>query len=77
MIMMVNQKHLEYDTQGNDVVIAKLNVTTAAELPSPTSIYGYVLHEGSTAKDMTTGEEYGLTSDGEWHKQGRKFDLNY
>ena len=77
MITMVHQKHLEYDADGNDVTIATLIVTTAAELPSPTSLYGFVLHEGSTATDASTGDKYALTSDGVWHKQGRDFGLNY
>lgn len=77
MITMAHQKHLKYDADGNDITIATLIVTTAAELPSPTSLYGFVLHEGSRAKDATTGEEYALTADGVWHKQGKPFDLDF
>lgn len=77
MITMVNHKHLRYDSNGNDVVIAKLIVTTASDLPTPTGISHFVLYETSTATDATTGEEYALTSDGTWHKQRKTFNLNY
>lgn len=77
MITIVNQKHLEHDSDGNNVVIAHLIITTAAELPEPTELDGIVLHEASTAIDATTGDKYALTDDGEWHKQKRKFEPNY
>jgi hypothetical protein len=53
---------------GNQHIIADLMIDSASELPSQ-EYAGYVLDMGSIAWDISTGEFYGLDSDGVWHNQ--------
>lgn len=72
MVTVIWKKHLEYDPDGRDVVIAKIAVASASELPSPTGIPKLRLHEGSKAWDISNGDEYGMIANGTWNKQQEK-----
>lgn len=77
MLTLIEQKHIKFDPDGRDAILGTLSVTTSDELPTPTGVDGYRLHEGFKAWDITNGEWYGLTANGTWNKQegGFKMDL--
>lgn len=59
------------DTENGmvSVVKAELDCDTAADLPAADGIEGRELLMGSIAWDISTGDFYGLGSDGAWYKQ--------
>lgn len=69
MRTILRRKHIRYDDQGRDVILALISVANSSELPAPDGIPGVVLHEGSGAWDISTGDEYGMLADGSWIKQ--------
>ena len=80
MVTVLNKKHLRYDPDGRDVVIARISVTSASELPSATGIDGLRLHEASGAWDISTGDTYGFTdngSGGTWNKQKDRINVDW
>jgi hypothetical protein len=58
---------------GREVIIAEVIVGSASELPSITFFDGFELHERSRAWDVSTGDTYGLISDGTWVKQNDNY----
>lgn len=76
MMTFISKKHIRYDENQNEVVLAIIAVANASELPSPTSIPGTVLHEASGAWDITTGDKYGLRGTS-WVKQPAGFSFDF
>ena len=73
MYAFVNQKFIKFKVVGNinvSLVRAELCCDTAADLPAYDGISGYELAQGSIAWDISTGDFYGLQSDGTWCRQG-------
>ena len=58
---------------GREVIIAEVIVGSASELPFITFFDGFELHERSRAWDVSTGDTYGLISDGTWVKQNDNY----
>lgn len=58
---------------GREVIIAEVIIGSASELPSITFFDGFELHERSRAWDVSTGDTYGLISDGIWVKQNDNY----
>jgi len=75
MVTVLTRKHIRYDESDGtkrDVVLAFISVGDASELPDIDEIDGLLLHEGSGAWDISTGESYGLKVPGDtgtWIKQ--------
>ena len=67
MMTIRNTRWLEYKN-GENFVRYELDVDTAAELPE-TVEEGSVIAQGSIAWVISTGEFYGMTSEGEWVNQ--------
>ena len=65
MISIKKEEFVKYENNLS-VVRAKLNVDSAEELPETDDFSGKVLFQGSTARDISTGDVYALTSTGEW-----------
>lgn len=57
------------ETSQKNINRVHLDVDTASDLPTSTGIDGMVLAQGSTAWVISTGDCYGLKSDGTWVKQ--------
>lgn len=51
------------------VVKVEIDVDSAEDLPAVDELSGRKLYMGSIAWDISTGEFYGLDSDGVWHNQ--------
>jgi hypothetical protein len=68
MLTIIHTRHVEYESEQttDKTVIAYLSVAAASELPSPDGIPGFVLHEGSRAWNISTGDIYGLLANGTW-----------
>lgn len=72
MVTWLSKKHIRYDNQGRDVVLAYIAVASVSELPTKYGIDGYALAEASKAWDVSTGKTYGFIDgsvDGSWHEQ--------
>lgn len=52
------------------VVRAEIDCDTASDIPAYNAVPGRKLTIGSIAWDISTGDFYGLQSDGTWKKQG-------
>lgn len=62
--------HVGWDeASGREIVIADTSGATSSELPSVTTFAGFLLHEGSRFWDISTGDIYGMVSNGTWNKQ--------
>ena len=68
MISVKNEKFVKYE-DGVSAVIMRINVDSAQELPETDDFSGKILYQGSTARDLSTGDFYALTSSGEWVRQ--------
>lgn len=68
MVSIRNEKFVKYE-DNLSVVRVKINVDSADELPETDDFSGKILYQGSTARDLSTGDLYALTSEGEWIKQ--------
>ena len=78
MITILERKHIRVDsTTGKEVIRAVISVATSSELPSKTGIDNTILDEGSRAWDISTGDEYGFTNDGQWHKQKERVRVDW
>jgi hypothetical protein len=64
-----NPVHVGWDESGREIIVGELSGSSSSELPSLYSINGKVLHEGSRFWNISTGDHYGLKSDGTWIKQ--------
>lgn len=63
-------EHVGFDQEGREIIRAELSGASVSELPqSKYVINGKVLYEGSRFWDISTGDQYGMTDDGSWHKQ--------
>ncbi|MBO5163251.1 MAG: hypothetical protein J6B75_02235 [Ruminococcus sp.] len=51
-------------------VIAEIDVDTSDELPAVDGIRGRLLHQGSIAYVIKSGEFYVLAGDGKWYNSG-------
>lgn len=69
MITILMRKHIRYDELGRDVCLFGLAVASASELPSKYGIDGAVIHEASTAWDVSVGKKYGFLDNGGWREQ--------
>ena len=65
MVSIRNEKFVKYE-DNLSVVRVKINVDSADELPETDDFSGKILYQGSTARDLSTGDLYALTSEGEW-----------
>jgi hypothetical protein len=65
-------EHIGFNN-GREVIIAEVIVGSASELPSITFFDGFELYERSRAWDVSTGDTYGLISDGTWVKQNDNY----
>lgn len=54
---------------NRSVQIVEIQCDTANELPKMDAFVGRLLHQGSIAWVIETGDFYGLTSSGEWINQ--------
>lgn len=77
MVTFLSKKHIRFDSDGRDVVVAVIAVASASELPTPTGVDGVRFHEGTRAWDISTGDEYGMLSDGTWNKQKEKVRVDW
>lgn len=69
MITILKEKFRNYD-ESTSVVIAEIAVDTKTELPTADGISGRTLSQGTLAWEISTGDFYGLGSDGKWVNQG-------
>jgi hypothetical protein len=65
MVSIRNEKFVKYE-DNLSVVRVRINVDSADELPETDDFSGKILYQGSTARDLSTGDLYALTSSGEW-----------
>lgn len=65
MVSIRNEKFVKYE-DNLSVVRVRINVDSADELPETDDFSGKILYQGSTARDLSTGDLYALTSEGEW-----------
>lgn len=69
MITIVDIQSTQYTTDTTNHVRAELIGDTVADLPTPTSITGYTLLQGSTCKIIADSSLYQMQSDGTWSQQ--------
>ena len=69
MLTILKEKFRSYD-DSSSVVIAEIAVDTKTELPTADGISGRILSHGTIAWEISTGNFYGLGSDGKWVDQG-------
>lgn len=60
------------DVPRKKIIRANIQVDEESELPDVDEFDGLVLAQGSIAWDISTGAFYGMTSDGQWIKQGEE-----
>lgn len=65
---VMSRKFLQYE---NELSVERMEicVDTASDLPTVNSITGHKIAQGSIAWDVSTGDFYGLKSDGTWVNQ--------
>lgn len=68
MVAVRKNEFIKFE-EGLSVERMEIDVNSADELPAPDYFEGYRMHQGSIAWVISTGEFYGLTSDGEWINQ--------
>lgn len=75
MLTILKERFVSFD-EGVAVVIAELAVDTKTELPTAAGIEGRKLSPASLAWEISSGEFYGLESDGKWVNQttGEAYD---
>ena len=73
MFTIRNSEFIRFDSQGRSVERLELDLDTSADLPGAqngeVAVSGRVAVQGSIAWDISTGDFYGLKSDGAWCKQ--------
>lgn len=77
MITMLTRKHVRYDANGKDIAIVFISVASASELPDVDGIDDIIIHEGSGAWDISTGESYGWIDGSGWTKQPNGIPFNF
>ncbi len=68
MVTILKERFRSFE-DSKSVVVAELAVDVKTDLPVPDGISGRVLSQGTLAWEITTGELYGLGSDGKWINQ--------
>ena len=68
MISIRNSVFIKFD-DGDSVERMELDIDSAEELPEIDDFDGKIIAQGSIAWDISTGDFYGLDSEGEWHNQ--------
>lgn len=68
MLTILKEKFMSFD-DPNAVIIAELAVDAKTELPEADGIEGRILAQGTLAWEISTGEFYGLRSNGTWVNQ--------
>lgn len=70
MYSIRDTEFIRYDhSSGRSVNRLEIDVDSASDLPAADDIDGILLYQGSIAWDISTGDFYGLRSDGTWYKQ--------
>ena len=73
MFTIRNSEFIRFDSQGRSVERLELDLDTSVDLPGAqngeVAVSGRVAIQGSIAWDISTGDFYGLQSDGTWCKQ--------
>ncbi len=68
MITIRNKHFTKFaDNKHTSVIRAEIDVDTVNELPETDGIPGNILHQGSIAYVIKSGEFYVLASDGKWY----------
>lgn len=62
---ILNERFVQYDGKSDEIIL-EIVVDTADELPEIDEIPGKILHQGSIAYVVKTGEFFVLSNDGEW-----------
>ncbi|WP_028519174.1 hypothetical protein [Ruminococcus flavefaciens] len=75
MVTILKERFRSFENERS-VVVAELAVDEKTDLPLPGGISGRVLSQGTLAWEITTGDLYGLTSEGTWINQttGDEYD---
>ena len=68
MVTILKERFRSFE-DSKSVVVAELAVDAKADLPVPSGISGRILSHGTLAWEITTGDFYGLGSDGKWVNQ--------
>lgn len=78
MVTVLTHKHLYYDENKKDVSLVFISVASSSELPATSAIpdTDLVMHEGSGAWDISTGESYGWVNNA-WVKQPNGIPFNF
>lgn len=63
-----NERFISYSS-GRAVVLADVEMDSAADLPGADDFDGRTLAKGSIAHDIATGDFYSLNSSGDWINQ--------
>jgi hypothetical protein len=70
MLSIIRTEFIRYDyTSALSLNRVELCVDSANELPAANAFDSMLLAQGSIAWDVSTGDFYGLHSDGTWYKQ--------
>ncbi len=70
MVTLRNNSFIEFAPESDEeisVIRADIDIDTADELPAIDGIPGNILHQGSIAYVIKTGEFYVLAGDGKWY----------
>ena len=68
MYWIRNERFISYSS-GRAVVLADVEMDSAADLPDVDDFDGRTLAKGSIAHDISTGDFYSLNSSGDWINQ--------
>ena len=68
MVTILKERFRSFE-DSKSVVVAELAVDAKIDLPVPSGISGRILSHGTLAWEITTGDFYGLGSDGKWVNQ--------
>ena len=77
MVTVLTRKHVKYDANKKDIAIVFISVASASELPAVDGIKDLIIHEGSGAWDISTGDCYGWIDGSGWTKQPNGIPFNY
>lgn len=66
MITVRSRELLELKIDGTNVERMEIDVDTSSDLPDADAFAGKIIAQGSIAWDISTGDFYGMGSDGTW-----------
>lgn len=66
MLSIRKSEVLEIGTSGESIERMEIDVDTASGLPAVDDFEGKLIAQGSIAWDISTGDFYGMGSDGQW-----------